>query len=400
VKSAFRNNLSEFSGALGDLGTFLPLAVSLIAVCKLNATSVFLSAGLLYIAAGLYFRLPVPVQPLKATSAIAVAVGAAPSDIAATALLMGAIFVLIHALRLDRPLMKLFPRSVVRGIQLGLGVVLVKGGWKLFAGDLGGPSFALGGIRVPVVLIGGFAAAGLILLSRGESRFPSALAAILLGTLCGLWRADPEALSSLTAGFVPIEFSNPAAADLQTVLFVLLLPQVPLTFANSVVATADTCRAYFGKEAERVTERNLSASLGIANLASALFGGIPMCHGSGGVTAHYRFGARTGRAGLFIGSLFLFLGILYGKSVAALCALVPSPVLGMLLVYVGAKHAMLARDIARSPRELGVALFIGLSTLATGNLSFAFGGGILLSLLLRTNAPVEREELLHGSGRY
>ncbi|MBI5576744.1 MAG: hypothetical protein HY896_10340 [Deltaproteobacteria bacterium] len=398
MKDALRRNVQEFSGSLGDLGTFLPLAVSLIAVCGLDAAPVFFSAGLFYVAASLSFRLPMPVQPLKATSAVAIAIGAAPQEIAATALFMGAIFISIAVFRLDRPLKALFPRPVVRGIQLGLGILLVKGGWNLLGKDLWTPSFEAAGLTIPAGAIVAAVTAVLLLLSARDRRFPSALAAVLLGVLCGLWWAAPGTLSSLSAGFSLPGFSIPSSADLDTVLFTLLLPQIPLTFANSIVATAATCRTCFGKSAEKVTERRLSASLGAANLFSGLAGGLPMCHGSGGVTAHYRFGARTGRAGLFIGSILLLLGAFFGNSISSLCSLVPAAVLGMFLLYVGIEHGRLIRDILHLPRETGVAVSIGLITLATGNLSIAFGAGIALEFGLRTLWPAPGEEELHVQG--
>ncbi|MGB3399781.1 MAG: putative sulfate/molybdate transporter [Candidatus Deferrimicrobiaceae bacterium] len=374
-----RLDLNEISGSLGDLATFLPLAVGLIAINGLNATSIFLSAGLLYIAAGVYYGVPVPVQPLKATSAIAIAMAATPGDIAATALLMGLIFVGISFFNLSELLRRAFPRPIVRGIQLGLGVLLAKKGLAFAFG----PNHAMagGGVNQSALfaaVLGGIVL-GIILLSRGSRRYPAALVVIVLGLLCGVFLGPGVTLSSLSLGWIRPEWGFPLQADLHMVILVLLLPQIPLTFANSVVATADTASCYYGEGARRVTVRGLAASLGIANLFSALIGGMPMCHGSGGVTAHYRFGARTGGANLFIGGLFVVLALLFGKSIASLFGLLPPPVLGILLVYVGLEHARLVRDIVAFPRELTIAIVIGLLTLVTGNLAVAFAAGIALN---------------------
>lgn len=378
-----RFDLREFSGALGDLGMFLPLALGLIAVNGLNATAVFLSAGLLYIAAGLYFRLPMPVQPLKATSVVAIAIGATPGEIAATALLMGVLFLAVAGLGLDRRLARLFPRPVIRGIQLGLSVLLVKGGWDLVAVPAGNPAPALPGLPIPPGVWIGALVAGLLLLSGECRRFPSVPVAILGGVLLGLASADAGTIGSLRFGPLAAEASFPANVDYGTVIFSLLLPQVALTFANSIVATADTCRRYYGEEAVRVTTRSLSATLGIANFLSGLFGGMPMCHGSGGVTAHYRFGARTGGASLSIGLVFVLVGLSLGSSVSTAASLLPPAVLGVLLLYVGLQHARLLMDIAEKPMELGIALSIGVATLLTGSLGVAFALGIVLAFFLR-----------------
>jgi SulP family sulfate permease len=375
-----RLDLNEISGSLGDLAVFLPLAVGLIAVNGVNATSIFLSAGLLYIAAGLYYGVPVPVQPLKATSAIAIALAATPGDIAATALLMGLIFVGISFFNLSGLLGKVFPRPIVRGIQLGLGILLVKKGLTFAFG----PNHAMAAAGASysglfAVVLGGIVL-GIILLSRESRRYPAALVVIVLGIFCGLLLSPGSTFSSLSIGWIRPEWGFPFQSDLRTVILLLLLPQIPLTFANSIVATADAADCYYGEEARRVNVRSLAASLGIANLFTALIGGMPMCHGSGGVTAHYRFGARTGGANLFIGGLFVILALFFGKSIAFLFGLLPPPVLGILLVYVGLEHARLVRDIVAFPRELAIAVVIGLLTLVTGNLAVAFAAGIALNV--------------------
>lgn len=379
MKSGMRLDLKEISGSLGDLATFLPLAIGLIAVNGVNATSLFLSAGLLYIAAGFYYGLPIPVQPLKATSAMAIALGATPDTIAAAALCMGVLFVGVSLFHGNGLLGRVFTRPIVRGIQLGLSVLLVKGGLSMLFPQKA-PAFAgPANMSVLPAMAIGVVVAGIIFLSRENRRYPSALVVVAFGIGCGLSMTSLDSLSSLAAGWIRPEWGLPVHPDLRTALLVLLLPQIPLTFANSVVATADTSRLYFGEAARRVTLRGLAASLGIANLFAGLIGGMPMCHGSGGVTAHYRFGARTGGANLFIGGLFVALALFFGKSIAFLFGLLTPPVLGILLVYVGLEHARLVRDIVAFPRELAVAAAIGLLTLATGNLAVAFAAGIALN---------------------
>ena len=392
-----RIDLREISGSLGDLATFLPLAVGLIAVNGVSATSIFLSAGLLYIAGGLYYGIPVPVQPLKATSAVAIAMAASPGDIAATALLMGLLFTGISLFDLGGFVRKAFPRPVVRGIQLGLGILLARKGLLLAFGSSPGIGNGSGGCSLLLAVSLGGIALGIILLSRESRRYPAALFVIALGLLCGMILSPGEIFSGMTLRWVRPEWGIPLDADWGTVVFLLLLPQVPLTFANSVVATADTAACYYGEEARRVTIRGLSASLGIANLFAAWAGGMPMCHGSGGVTAHYRFGARTGGANLVIGGLFVTMALLFGRSLASLFAVLPSPVLGILLAYVGVEHARLLRDILRIPGEVAVAVLIGCLTLVTGNLAIACAAGMVLNLAgtgwarARTQFPSERK---------
>jgi MFS superfamily sulfate permease-like transporter len=78
---------------------------------------------------------------------------------------------------------------------------------------------------------------------------------------------------------------------------------------------------------------------------AGLFGGVPICHGSGGLTAHYRLGAKTGGAGLFLGTVLLILALGFGPAILGFCQVIPRPVLGALLVYVGAAHCLLVRDV-------------------------------------------------------
>jgi SulP family sulfate permease len=380
-KDRFKLDLMEISGSLGDLATFLPLAIGLIAINGVNATSLFLSAGLVYIAAGLYYGLPMPVQPLKATSAIAIAMAVGPDEISAAAFTMGVIFVLLSLFDLKRVFGRVFTRPVVRGIQLGLGILLVKSGWKAIFGQ---NVHAAGGMAGSTVLYGAAVAvvcAGIILLSRKSRRYPAAIVVTFFGLLLGLLESPSGGLSFLAIGWIRPEWGIPYTADLYTVLVVLLLPQIPLTFANSVVATTETSRQYFGEESRRVTERSLAASLGAANLFAGLIGGMPVCHGSGGLTAHYRFGARGGGANLFIGGLFVALALLFGRSIPDLFGLLPSSILGVLLIYVGFEHARLIADVLEDSRELAVAASIGLMTLATGNLAVAFIIGIAMNAI-------------------
>ena len=375
-------HLKEVAGSLGDLATFLPLAIGLVTVNGVNATSLFLAAGLLYIGAGIYYGIPIPVQPLKATSAIAIALAVRPEAISAAAFWMGVLFISVSLFQLDGLFGKIFPRPIVRGIQLGLGILLVKGGLSALFGSPSAQS--PGGWWSPPVIgsLIGAAVAGIIVLSRENRRYPSALAVLAFGIVAGGASTSFAAWSSVSLGWVKPEWGIPAGADFYTVFIVLLLPQIPLTLANSIAATSDAAGNYYGDRAGRVTHRGLAATLGIGNLLAGLIGGIPMCHGSGGVTAHYRFGARTGMASVFIGGAFVLLALLFGKSLPVLCRLLPIPVLGALLVYIGIQHARLVRDVLDSAQESAVVAAIGLVTLATGNLAIAFGGGILLNAII------------------
>jgi len=194
----------------------------------------------------------------------------------------------------------------------------------------------------------------------------------------------------LPIGLGNIEFSVvlpqvylPTARELSTAFILLVIPQVPLTLGNAVVATSDAARLYFGKRSSKVTYKALSISMGLANTAAGLLGGMPVCHGSGGLTAHYLFGARTGGANLMVGAICLTLAIFFSKTILPILSLIPYPILGVLLAFVGIQHSLLIRDIG-AKEDFLVAAFIAVVSTLTSNLAIGFGLGLVIyhSLIL------------------
>jgi SulP family sulfate permease len=157
----------------------------------------------------------------------------------------------------------------------------------------------------------------------------------------------------------------------------LALPQIPLSLANSIYSTEDAAQQYFGASATHVTARRLLTTMGLSNIGAALFGGVPVCHGCGGLTAHYRLGARTGGAPLMLGVFFLLFGLLGGQSLLPLLQLIPMAILGVLLAYVGVQHGLLARDL-KGWREWLPALTVALVGFLTRNLALGFAAGTAL----------------------
>jgi sulfate permease, SulP family len=133
---------------------------------------------------------------------------------------------------------------------------------------------------------------------------------------------------------------------------------MPLSFANSCLAPADAARAYFGDRAARVRPGNLAMTYGAANLLTGSVSGMPVCHGAGGLTAHYAFGARTGGAPLVMGGSLLVLALGAGAGLATLLPAFPLPILGALLAAAGILHIGLLRDL-RGGRSWALALGVG-----------------------------------------
>jgi sulfate permease, SulP family len=357
----------ELAGAVADLGVLVPIAVALIVKNGLSPTAVLLPAGLLYVTVSLVYRLPVPVQPLKAFGAIAIAKGLGQDEIAAGALLMGVIFLVGGRLGLVDLAGRAFPRALVRGVQLTVGLLFLKIAWGLVHNPPKGFSeYALSpGLAVPL------AAAGLVLALTLRRRLVSL---ILVGT--GI-----VAMLALAGGHAEL---GPSAIHLPSwngslfwdAFTVLVLAQVPLTFANSCLAPADAARTYFGEQASRIRPGRLATTLGGANLFSAAISGMPVCHGAGGMTAHYAFGARTGGAPLALGTALIAVALGAGAGLGALLAAFPLTILAALLATAGLLHIGLLRDLGDA-RHWVVALVVGIVGFEV-NLGLALALGLAL----------------------
>jgi sulfate permease, SulP family len=369
---ALRFDSREAAGAVADLGVLLPIAVTLIVGNGLSPTAVVLPAALLYIFAGAAYRVPVPVQPLKAFGAIAIAKHLGPPEIAAGALLMGAIFLVAGQSGLLDRVARAFPTPLIRGVQLTVGVLFLEIAWRL----VHHPAKAFAGHALPVPMAFGLAIAGVVVL-LAMRRVHITLLLVFAGLAIMFVTADGP--FSFGPSFVAMPHIDGDA--LATALTVLVLPQVPLSFANSCLATADAARAYFGKAAARVTPGRLATSLGAANLLAGAIGGMPCCHGAGGLTAHRAFGARTGGAPIMIGSALLLVALLFGAGLASLLAAFPLPILAALLTVAGLLHIGLLRDL-RDPAAWSIALIVG-AIGVFANLGLALGAGLVLWWLPR-----------------
>lgn len=357
----------ELSGSVADLGVLVPIAVALIVKNGLSPTAVLLPAALLYVTVAFVYRLPVAVQPLKALGAIAIAKGLGADEIAAAALMLGMTFLVLGSTGLIDHAGRAFPRALIRGVQLTVGLLFLKVAWGLvsdpptsFEEHALAPAWAIP-LGALVVL--------LAVLLRGR---PVALALVGIGVVVML--VDAGGIPAL--GPSAIELPSLSQATFAAALTALVIPQLPLTFANSCLAPADAARTYFGARAQRVTPGRLATTLGAANLFSGSIAGMPVCHGAGGMTAHYAFGARTGRAPLAIGASLLAVALALGAGLAALLTAFPLTILAGLLATAGLLHVALLRDL-RSAREWGIAIVVG----AIGfewNLAIGLGVGLVL----------------------
>jgi len=289
---------------------------------------------------------------------------------------------------------KLVPQPTVRGVQLVTGILLFTQGLKFMLGQTGLQK-AQGSVEpflsvssagpIPIGIVLGVAAVVLVFLLL-ENRFaPAALVVTIGGVLAGLCLGGWRNLSDFHLGLhLPrlLPFGWPTGSDVAAGLTALALPQLPMTIGNAVVAQADLTREYFGGEgARRSTPKALTISMGLANLVTGFLGGMPLCHGAGGLAAHYRFGARTAGSNLMIGGLFIAVGLLVGDRSVSVFSLLPFSVLGALLCFAGAQLAMMILDVKQRKDLFVVITMLGVSLVS--NLAVGFGIGIVLAYLFK-----------------
>ena len=376
----------EFAGSLGDLGTLLPIVVAMILINKLSPSSVFLSFGLFYLITGYYYRLPVPVQPLKAVGAISIAypMMITESVIGASGIIFGIILLILSISGTVNALAKLFTPAVVRGIQLSLGLVFLRKGIELIVRKnlfLSGAAGAFAEYNLNLVL--GLAVFLAVLALLDNKKLPAALAALAIGIVSGLAFGGFDSLK-FSVGPTGLGIISPTLKDFWTAFIMLILPQIPLTIGNACVGTADTCCTLFPKNPllSKAKAGNFALTMGLANFPAGFFGAVPMCHGTGGLAAHYRFGARTGGAPIMIGALFVIMALAFGEFGFTLLAMIPNAVLGVLLIFAGLELCPLVRSL-KSNEEFFVAILISGIALAVPNMAWAFGIGIATDLFIR-----------------
>jgi len=330
-----RFNLSELAGAFGDLGTLIPFVLAYVSILKMDPASILLGFGATLIGAGLYYRTPFPVQPMKAIGAAAItqtvgAVALTPAMVVGAGIATGVIWLFLGTTGLAKRISLWVPRPALLGVVMGLGF-----------------SFMLEGIRMMSerwVISASLLALTLILLAR--SRIPAMVVLLIIGAIYSVTEQPALAteLSQLSVSLRLPAFAWPSLGwqDIWMGTLLLALPQLPLTFGNALIAITEENNRLFPDRS--VTERKVALSTGILNLWSSALGGIPMCHGAGGMAGHVKFGARTGGASIMLGALLLIVALFLGDSIGTLFRLFPPPALGVILFLAGAELAMGSRD--------------------------------------------------------
>ena len=366
-----RFDRAEAGGALGDLGVLIPLLVGMVNRCGLQFTPALFCAGLVNLITGLAFGIPLPVQPMKVIAAVAISEGLTQAQILTAGIATGAVILLLAVTGLIDWLNRAIPKSVVRGLQLALGLKLLTNGIGMVAGTqalIGWDSIGLGIVCVLLVL-----------LLYDSRRVPAALVVFGIG-LVALVCAQPSLLSEARLGMNWTLPDLTAWPDWRTGIVRGAVPQIPLTTLNSVIAVCVLSVDLFPKRP--AAPRRVAVSVALMNLICCPFGGMPMCHGSGGLAAQYRFGARTGGSMVMLGLAKMILAVAFGGSLLVWLQHYPESVLGVLLLFSGLELALVCRDQGASLDFFVMIVTAGAGLAVNTAVGFAVGW-VIASLLIR-----------------
>jgi MFS superfamily sulfate permease-like transporter len=362
----------EWAGAFGDLGTLIPFVVAYLSLLKMDPYGILLGFGIALIIAGLYYKTPFPIQPMKAIGAVATTQAAqtitiTPNAVYGAGIVTGVIWFVLGITGAAKKVADVVSRPVAVGIVLGLGF-----------------SFMLEGIRMMAQgwLLGGTALLGTMLLLSNRA-IPVMFLLLLVGAFAAV-AGNPLLLNELAT--ISVDFRLPSFAlggmtwqEFMIGAVFLALPQVPLTLGNAVLAITEENNRLFPDR--QVTEKKVAISTGIMNLLGPIVGSVPMCHGAGGMAGHVRFGARTGGAPIILGSVLVVVALLFSSSVGTIFKIFPSPILGVILFLTGAQLALGSCDFGRTKDDRFVSLVT--AACAVWNIGLAFVIGVATYHLLK-----------------
>ncbi|MCL0053005.1 putative sulfate/molybdate transporter [Dehalococcoidales bacterium] len=353
----FRFNLEEIAGSVGNYGTVIPIVLGVAIVAEVNLGHILLFFSLWYIIIGIYYKMPVPVEPMKVVGAVVIAGGLSGEEIAASGIILGALFLVLGFGKGMKFVQGKVPNSVVRGIQLGLALLLLKTSLNFVIED-----YFLAIICITIIIS--------FLLASKFTKIPdvSALIVLLIGIIVGFSISGIPPISIISLPNITI----PTVQDFVRGGWLLAIPQAPLTITNAILAQSLLIQDLLNRNLD---PDKLSKSTGVMNLTSAPFGGFPMCHGAGGLAAHYRFGARTGGANIIGGLILLPIALFFASP--EFVKIIPFGAFGALLVFV----AIELGKVGLKTDSYIVTGTIAILALIT-NMAIAFITGMVLAYVL------------------
>ena len=370
---SFEFNLRELAGSMGDFGTLFPLAVGYIVVCGMNPAGFLVMMGLANIATGLIYKLPMPIEPKKAIAVTAIAQQWSPTLIYAAGFGTGTVWLFLALTGWIQKFADRIPISITRGIQISLGFML---GWQGLKWVVGWQKLTIMSGDWIINIILGIVAIVIILTLRENKYAPAAVVLIALGVVVVAIKG--EFLNFLRIGFELPPITIFGFRDVYQAMLLAGFAQLPLTLTNAIIATAALIKEYWHDKP--VSEKKLALSTGIMNVVVVFFGGMPMCHGSGGLAGQYYFGARTGGTNIIEGIIEVCLGLFFSQAIAGLFGAFPISIIGSMMLIVGialVKYVFKLRKKDIIPA--GVTVIVSL----IWNMAFGFVAGLLVYFIIK-----------------
>jgi MFS superfamily sulfate permease-like transporter len=371
LRERLRFDRRELSGAFGDVGTDLPLMIGILRTTGLHVPSALFAFGLMQIMTGLIYGIPMAVQPLKAMAVIVIA-----QKLPASALLGGGLAIGISMLVLTVSgtlswLGRYVPRPVIRGIQLGLALQLSMLALKDYLPKDSQVGYVLAAFSATAILV-----------FRTNRRLPITPLILLAGVL---WAIVGGKLSiheiAASVGFHLPRPHLPTLSDVITGFVTLAIPQLPLSIGNSVLATQRLAQDLFPHA--KISHKKIGYTYSLMNLIIPFLGGIPTCHGCGGLAGMHFFGGRTGGAPVIYGLFYITLGLMFGGAFDTVVKLFPLSLLGVILMFEAIALMQNITDVASDKRSFFLCCLCGVCAAYLPNgYVIALLGGIIVDRLL------------------
>ncbi|KAI3913478.1 hypothetical protein MKW98_003957 [Papaver atlanticum] len=403
----FRSKWSELNGAMGDLGIYIPIVISLTLAKDLNLGVILIFTGIYNIITGLMYGVPMPVQPMKTITAVAISSSneefGIPEIMAAGICTGGILFFLgitglmgirnstlswfiffaltsVKYIRKTQNFSK--GKTGVDRQWFGLDVItyeccfiiIVNGASEETEDD----SHDRQGDQVDGDDTENYDRRVRSKLWKIIFSLPSAVIVFLLGIILAFIRepgiAKQVRFGPSSFGIVKISWKVWKQGFIKGAI-----PQLPLSVLNYVIAVCKLSSDLFpGKD---FSATSVSISVGIMNLAGCWLGAMPCCHGAGGLAGQYKFGGRSGGCVAILGAAKLVLGFVLGSSLVKILSEFPVGLLGVLLLFAGIELAMTSKDM--NTKEEAFVMLVCTAVSLGYNAALGFVGGILLYLLLQ-----------------
>ncbi|MDF3818380.1 putative sulfate/molybdate transporter [Leptospira sp. 96542] len=370
-------NRNELSGAFGDIGTDLPLLVALSFTTGLGIQNIFIVFGVLQILTGVYYKIPMPVQPLKAVATIAITQKLAGPVVLAGGFAIGILMFILSVSGLLGQIAKFIPKTVIRGLQFGLGISLCLLACKEYI-----PSDGVPGLILSVFSF------FLVITLIDNKKYPASLLIVMIGVIYFFIFKENQIHFSNNHNikFYDLTFLTPEF--ILKGFLLLTLPQIPLSIGNSILATKQISDDLFPHK-KNLNVKKIGITYSLLNLIAPILSGIPCCHGSGGMVGHYTFGGRTGGSVVIYGIFYILIGILSIFFTNSIVKIFPLPVLGVILLFEGIAMITMIKDTMDLKKDFIISIIVGI--LAVG-VQYGFLVGMLVGIVL-CKLPIRFESM-------